>query len=451
MRRACTALALLMLVAQARTARAGVRGDSGWSADGRAWGLCDAWILPDSVEGCRFFDTQSRVWLEVGRREALAAWRPWEEALEPSGTRPLIPVYPMQEQEDNPGPVRLSGRLVPSDDVVELWRLAGDISHGERGGEWSTIFDYSPDGLWLAVGAAHVDHETSANELFVEVRPVDEWLALAMTRLAIEKIASGRIRSGLANLAAARSLLAREKERQGSAPEPRRSPLTGTRYVDDDPLHSKTFVRWSTDGRTLCACEASEEITGAVRTRCRILAPPDGEWKPVLVNLVHTHCPGYGRPPDPDPARPTPSFAADGGFDGRSAAVSVYMTGGALGSALGSVLERSWEEEIEDRSAYPAWYHAVGLPSPGGKWIAVGFLEERISQVVKLSYTLEVRRFDNWVEAALAEIELYERTGPRALEDAEPLLRLPVEKDEQEPAGEASGEAGRQGCSVSMP
>lgn len=451
MRGVCIAVPVLVALAWANGADAGVRGDMGWSADGGAWGLCDAWILPDSTSGCRFFDRQSRVWVEIGTREALRAWRPWEAEMKPLGTLPLIPVYPMEEDEDNPGPVRLSGRLIPSDDVVEIWRLAGDVTHGERGGEWTTVFDYSPDGLWLAAGAVHVDHETSHNEFFIDVRPVSEWLALALSRLAMEKFTEGRIRAGLSSLARARRHLeSGQEERQAAAPGPLHSPLDSTRYVDDDPLHSRTFVRWSTDGRTLCACESWRETTGEDKTRCSILLPPDREWRPVLVNLVYTHCPGYGNPPEPLPAPSPHHFVADGGFDGGVGAVSVYMTGGSLGNVLGAVVEKRWEEEVTGRNRYPAWFHAVGLPSPTGKWIAVGYLEERGEEGEVLHYEVEVKKTQEWLEMARSEIELHERTDPPMIDDARPALALPPEQKRKPDVGKEPG-PGPSGCSVTIP
>jgi len=203
----------LVAALAAPDARAGVRGDSGWSADGSAWGFCDPWMLPDAEGGCRFFDRDERIWVELGRREALELWRPWEQALEPSGTRPMWAVYPMEQDEGTPGPVTLSVRLVPSDEVVEIWSLEGDVVVGDRGGEWRTVFDYSQDGLWLAVGAAHVDHETSANEVSVTVRPVREWQALALTRLALDALARGRIEAGIRKLARARELASEDAHR----------------------------------------------------------------------------------------------------------------------------------------------------------------------------------------------------------------------------------------------
>jgi hypothetical protein len=431
-------------------ARGGVRGDLGWSADGRAWGLCNAWILPDSPSGCRFFDRESRVWVEIGRREAIALWRPWEPELEPLGTRPLIPVYPMQEQEDNPGPVRLSGRLIPSDDVVELWRLEGDVSHGDRGGEWTTIFDYSSDGLWLAVGAVHVDHETSLNEFFVEVRPVSEWLALAHSRVAIDRLASGRIRAGISSLARARHHLEEAEGNPGAAtPKPSSSPLAGTRYVDDD-MHSMTFARWSRDGRTLCVCESWREQGEPSRTRCRTIAPPGDEWRPVVVSLIQHHCPGYGHPPPGPPEPPALHVAADGGYDGETAGVSVYLSGGELGTQLGAVLERSWEEPLANRDRYPAFFHEVGLMSPGGKWLALGFLREERGPVEQLTYDVEVRTVREWIEMAAAEIELHARSEPPTMQSARPRLELPGEES-GEPEVEERVEEGGSGCSLVIP
>ena len=451
MGRLATCTLLVASLAWSVQARAGVRGDSGWSADGRAWGLCDAWILPDSTGGCRFHDRQSRVWIEIGRREAIAMWRPWEPALLPSGTPPLIPVYPMTEQEDNPGPVSLSGRLNDTDDVVELWSLDGDVTHGDRGGQWSTIFDYSPDGLWLAAGAVHVDHETSRNEFFVEVRPVTEWLALAFARAALERLSQGFIHSGLDRLARARRHLASSAESQEAVP-PRDpgSPLDGERLPGGDTIHDRTFARWSKDGRTLCVCESWLDAGGEARSRCRALTPPQEDWKPVLVNLVYTVCPGYGRPATPPPAPPPYRFWVDGGFDGETAAVSVYMTGGDLGPRLGAVLERTWEEPLDQRSAYPTYFHEVGLPSPDGKWLAVGVLSEEGPEGERLVYDVEVDRVEAWVERARAEIELHARSDPPTIDDARPALDLPVENTgAQEPVLPAGG--GGSGCSLILP
>jgi len=431
-------------------AGAGVRGDSGWSADGRAWGLCKPWILPDAGSGCRFHDRESRVWVEIGRREAIALWRPWEPALVPSGTPPLIPVYPMEEQEDNPGPVSLSGRLNATDDVVELWSLAGDVMHGARGGEWSTIFDYSPDGTWLAVGAVHVDHETSRNEFFVEVRPVPEWLALAHVRAALDKLAQGRIREGLASVARARRHLG-ESAGPAAAAAPRTldSPLDGEGLALEQPLHAMTFTRWSKDGRTLCVCESWQQ-DGETKSRCRTRTPPGEEWTPVLVKLVDTHCPGYGRPAAP-PAAPVPyRFWADGGFDGTTGSVSVYMTGGDLGPHLGAVLERSWDEPLRQRSRYPAYFHEVGLPSPDGKWMAVGFLEESGPDGEHLEFEIEVDRIAAWVEKARAEIALHARSDPATLDDARPVLDLPVEEAPAPPPAQPPP-GGGSGCALIMP
>ncbi|MBW2262832.1 MAG: hypothetical protein JRG91_12725 [Deltaproteobacteria bacterium] len=444
-----------MLVCVALTwadpAGAGVRGDSGWSADGRAWGLCEAWILPDSRAGCRFHDRESRVWVEIGRREAIALWRPWEPALVPSGTPPIIPVYPMQEQEDNPGPVSLSGRLNDTDDVVALWSLEGDVTHGDRGGEWSTIFDYSPDGIWLAVGAVHVDHETSRNEFFVEVRPVTEWLALAHVRAALDKLSQGRIRAGLASMARARGHLeASSQSARAATPRSPDSPLKAGLYLDEDPLHEKTFARWSRDGSTLCICEAWRGTGGENKSRCRTLTPPGEEWKPVLVNLVYTVCPGYGRPAAPPPAPLPFHFWADGGFDGTSGAVGVYMTGGDLGPALGAVVERDWDEPLEQRFAYPTYFHEVGLPSPDGRWLAIGFLEEEGIEGGRLRYEVEVGRVADWVEKAQAEIELHARSDPPTIDDARPALDLPVEQGKPLPPSPPPA-GGGSGCALILP
>ncbi len=448
--RSWTWLLLITVLAWPSPAGAGVRGDSGWSADGRAWGLCEAWILPDSTTGCRFHDRESRAWVGIGRREAIALWRPWEPALVPSGTPPIIPVYPMQEQEDNPGPVSLSGRLNDTDDVVVLWSLEGDVAHGDRGGEWGTIFDYSPDGIWLALGAVHVDHETSRNEFFVEVRPVAEWLALAHVRAALDKLSRGSIRAGLASMARARRHLASTgKGTSAATPRAPGSPLDDAPLALEDPLHAGTFTRWSADGRTLCVCESWLE-EGQTKSRCRTLSPPEQEWTPVLVKLVHTVCPGTGRPP----AAPQPPLAyhfwADGGFDGTTAAVSVYMTGGDLGSRLGAVVEHSWDEPLEQRFAYPAYFHEVGLPGPGGKWLAVGFLKEQGPGGGRLEYKIEVARVAEWVERAQAEIELHARSDPPTIDDARPVLDLPEEQGPPPEPGPPAPAAG-QGCSLIRP
>ncbi len=444
----CTLLAAVL--AWPAPAGAGVRGDSGWSADGRAWGLCETWILPDSTSGCRFHDRESRVWVAIGRREAIAMWRPWDPSLVPSGTPPIIPVYPMQEQEDNPGPVSLSGRLNDTDDVVLLWSLEGDVTHGDRGGEWNTIFDYSPDGIWLAVGAVHVDHETSRNEFFVEVRPVTEWLALAHLRAALDKLSQGSIRAGLASLARARRhLQSSAGSTRAATPRTPGSPLEGGDLLED-PLHAGTFARWSTDGRTLCVCESWRDAQEETRSRCRTLAPPEQEWKPVLVKLVHTVCPGYGRPPAA-PKAPLPyHFWADGGFDGTSAAVSVYMTGGDLGSGLGAVMERSWDEPLEQRFAYPTYFHEVGLPSPDGKWLALGFIGEQGTGGGRLTYEVEVARVAEWVDRAQAEIALHARSDPPTIDDARPVLDLPEEQG-QPPRPSPPEPAGGSGCALILP
>jgi hypothetical protein len=448
MGRSRTILTLVVVLAWPAPAAAGVRGDSGWSASGRAWGQCEPWILPSAEDGCRFHDRESRVWVEIGRREALALWRPWEAALLPSGTPPLIPVYPMDEQEDNPGPVSLSGRLNATDDVVELWSLAGDVTHGARGGEWNTIFDYSPDGTWLAVGAVHVDHESSRNEFFVEVRPVHEWLALAHLRAALDKLAQGRIRAGLASMARAR----RHLESPGRAATPREpgSPLAGAPLAGEDPVHDRTFARWSDDGRTLCVCESWQEPAGQAKSRCRTLTPPSGEWKPVLVNLVHTFCPGYGRPASAPPAPVPYRFWADGGYDGATGAVTVYMTGGELGSSLGAVVEHGWEEPLDQRSSYPAYFHELGLPSPDGRWLAVGFLTESGPDGAQLGYRIEVDRIPGWLEKARAEIELHARSDPPTIDDARPVLDLPVETTPA-PAPQQPPAQGSSGCAVILP
>jgi len=449
MRGKCTAISILLALGGAPPAEAGVRGDAGWSADSSAWGWCDAWILPDSTAGCRFFGRESRRWIEVGRREALEEWRPWEPEMSPTGTRPMIPVHPMQEDEGNPGPVRLLGRLVPSDDVIEIWRLEGDVEHGVQGGEWATVFDYSPDGTWLAAGAVHVDHETSRNELSVEVRPVAEWLALANNRLAVEDLAAGRIRSAVRHLARARRCLEAPGEVvKAGPPIPASSPLEGVGYADPDPLHELAFAGWSGDGERFCACDAWREA-GEDRARCRITEPPFTEWKPVLVSLIHMWCPGVGKPRAQVRAPIPYRFVADGGFDGKIGSVAVYMTGGALGPAMGAVVEKGWEEPATERDRYPAFFHAVGLPSPDGAWIAVGYLQESGDEYEKLRHVIEVRRSKEWTDAAAADIRLDERASPPSLDDLEPAVDLPA--GGKGPAATVAGPVPGSGCGTTLP
>lgn len=449
-------LPAILMLAPCGVADGSVRGEFGWSSDGLAYGTCQAWILPDSTDGCRFFDLQSRKWVTLGRREALALWRPWEPEVQTGGGRPILAVYPMQQEEDNPGPVTLLGRLVPSDDVVEIWQMEGDVRHGVRGGEWLTIFDYSPDGIWLAAGAVHVDHESSANEFHVMVRPVTEWLALAHLRLGLEKMSGGDIVDGLRHLARARELLTPKGAYEPETREPREdtSPL-GEEYVDDDPLHERTFARWSTDGKTFCTCESWRDITGEAKTRCRIIQPGQEQWTPVLVNLVHTHCPGHGKPPAKPAHPPAVRVWADGGYDGQEASVVVYLTGGPLGNDLGAVVEKSWAEEVSRSEGFPAFFHPVGVPSPTGRYLAVGYLVESATDAENLHHDVSIAPFREWVQMARAEHELHQRTDPVTLQDAVPDLELPTQDaqstDDEDPHApqDPPGGSACGGCSVS--
>ncbi len=414
---------LALLAAQPAPAFAGVRGDYGWSADGLSYGTCDTFILPQSDSGCRFFSRDARMWITLGRREALGLWRPWEEQATSLLHKPILPVYPMQEREDDPGPVTLSGRLVPSDDVIDLWSLAGDVKTGDRGGDWATIFEYSPDGTWLAAGAVHVDHETSLNEFHVIVRPVSEWLALARVRLAVRALASGRIRTGLSHIEKARAYM-EEGWVPGSLESSRSVSPLGDEYFDDDEVHLRTFVRWSTDGRTLCSCEAWRDYDPEVKARCQVIQPPEKEWTPVVVSLVHTHCPGYGKPPQSPSSPPPLKVWADGGFDGKTGAVVVYLTGGSLGTGLGAVMERTWDARISRADGYPAFFHPVAEPSPDGKWLALGYLEQAGPESDVLHHEILIDTPGDWVEMARAEAALHERTDPVELSDARPELDL---------------------------
>ncbi len=334
----------------------------------------------------------------------------------------MQPVYPMDEDEDNPGPVRLSARLSPSDEIAEIWRLEGEVALGTSGGEWRTVFDWSPDGLWLAAGAVHLDHETSRNEFHVVVRPVSEWLALAESRIALEELAGGRIRSGMVHLSRAGRYLRKDATicPKAAPPEPKDSPLEGSR-IALDWARETTFARWSPDGKKFCVCEAWTDEAGQDRARCRMIKDPWTEWTPILVNLAGEYCTaGTGTR-----LQGTYHFFADGGYDGARAAVSVYMTGGKLGPDLGAVVEKAWDELLKNLESYPAFFHPVGVESPDGKLAAVGFIEEQGGDASGLEIDVAVKPVAEWIEMAAAEKELHGRSGPAKLDRSKPVPDLP--------------------------
>jgi hypothetical protein len=124
------------------------------------------------------------------------------------------------------------------------------------------------------------------------------------------------------------------------------------------------------------------------------------------------------------------------------------MTGGALGTRIGAVMERSWKEPVSRAVGYPSYFHAVGLPSPDGRYLAVGFLEEPASEPAEMRYEVEIARPSHWVEIARADIALYERSDPVTLEDATPVLELPHDGVADGAGPEADGGADEGGCSA---
>jgi hypothetical protein len=408
-------------------AQGAVRGDTGWSDDGRLYGFCRPDIVPDSAGGCMFFNRENLEWTEVGRRQALLIWRVWQPAPETTYSTPLLPVYPLDEKDREEGVVRLDARIAATDDVTGLWTLHRGESPDEAGSVWDTVFDYSPDGTWLAAGALRVDFSDSANHLHVIVRPVSHWLVLAEMRAGLDRLGRGDLEGGLGSLAAAGSRLdGLEKGRDPIKPQPPKKKRAMQQFIDEETETKESWIdrtailKWSGDGKKLCSCDAWEDSAEGNRAACRWMEMKKGDWTPIVAEKIKFMCLD---PPKPQPDAPEvvpPVLWVDWGVKPGAAdtyRVVVYWVDPKKGR-LGAVMEDEVRETIKanwmEGSIEPLLY-PVGLPSPRGNLIALGFAREA-SDHSSLQYRIVVDTAESWKLKAEEDMRLFKKAKPKIIE-----------------------------------
>ena len=402
---------------------AAIRGDTGWSSDGRQYGFCDPEIMPDAKEGCIFFDRESLEWTETGRREALHIWKVWEKPPAASFDKPLLPVYPLDENEKDGGIVKLSGRIMSTDAVVDIWRLRHGEIPDEKGSDWETVFDYSPDGKWLAAGAIRVNFSDSKNSVHIIIRPVGHWLAAAHLRSGLDSLSAGNFSQGLARLSEAGSLF--DKALKGKDEEPKKLPAERSLdyYLVRDMAIESSWVKemgklgWSGDGKELCACDAWQNEAGVKRASCRFYNLPSGTWHPIVVEKTRYMCP---EPPAAQKVKAGPppfSFWADWGQKGDAINIVVYLIEKG-GSKAGAVLRRELKARklpLTMNNSAPPLFYAVSRPSPDGKNLAVGFAREA-SDHSRLDYFIEVDTIASWKKKAKGDMKEFSPAEKKVIE-----------------------------------
>jgi hypothetical protein len=417
----------------AQPAAGAVRGDTGWSDDGRLYGFCRPDVVPDSAGGCMFFNRDTFEWTEVGRRQALLIWRVWQPAPETTYTTPLLPVYPLDEKDRETGVVRLDARITATDEVAELWTLHKGEGPDEAGSAWDTVFDFSPDGTWLAAGALRVDFSDSENRLHVTVRPVSHWLVLAQMRAGLDRLGRGDLDGGLGSLAAAGSRLEDlEKGKDSIQPQPPKKKRVMQHFIDEENevkdswIDRTAVLKWSGDGKKLCSCDAWEDASAGHRAACRFMELKTGAWTPVVAEKIKFMCLDPPRPqPDMHEVSP-PTLWVDWGRKSGSADIArvvVYWVDTKKGR-LGAVMEEEVKETIKpnwmEGSTEPLFY-PVGLPSPRGNFIALGFAREA-SDHSSLEYHLVVDTAESWRLKAEESMRAFKKAKPKIIEKIQEIF-----------------------------
>ncbi|MFH1437409.1 MAG: hypothetical protein ABIJ56_17015 [Pseudomonadota bacterium] len=403
---------------------AAIRGDTGWSSDGRQYGFCDPEIMPEAKEGCVFFDRDSLEWVETGRKEALHIWKVWKKPAAGSFDKPLLPVYPLDENEKDSGIVKLSARIMSTDAIVEIWRLRKGETPDEKGSDWETVFDYSPDGKWLAAGAVRVNFSDSTNSVHIIARPVSHWLAAAHLRSGLDSLSEGNFSQGLARLSEAGSLF--DKALKGKDEEPEKLPAESRSldyYLDGDMAVERSWVKemgklaWSGGGKELCACDAWQNEAGVKRASCRFYNLPSGTWYPIVVEKTRYMCPEPPAAQKVNAGPPPFSFWADWGQKGDAINIVVYMIEKG-GSKAGAVLRQELKARklpLTMNDTAPPLFYAVSRPSPDGKNLAVGFAREA-SDHSRLDYFIEVDTIESWKKKAQSDMKDFSPGGKKVIE-----------------------------------
>jgi hypothetical protein len=418
-----------------------ISGDRGWSDDGTRYGFCSAAIPPDAPDGCLFFDRRTLEWVEVGRREALQLWQVWRPPMVSVADEPLLPVFPLDDSDFEEGAVSLNGRITETDDVVEIWRLKKPEAPDEAGSEWETVFDYSPDGTWLAAGAVRVGFSEPENQPHIIVRPVSHWLVLAGVRAGLKHLAAGELADGLGALADAGwrlDELAR-KEGEGKSQGKGKPPVKKRKlehFIGDEKggepswIESRAVVRWSGDGKKLCVCDAWEDAASGKRAACRYFDLGKGVWTAIVAEKIWHVC----LPPKPPPLSQVDEGRGEGEASwwvdwGRPKGatdlieVVVYRID-AKKQKLAAVLRRDVKEALKpsmDEGSIEPVFHAVGIPSPAGKNIVVGFARES-SDHSSLMYELEVDTAEGWAAKAAADLARYKRSPSKVIEKVQGIF-----------------------------
>jgi len=426
-------LTLLLVLLIAKPAAGALRGDTGWSDDGSLYGFCRPDILPDSPDGCMFFNRETLEWTEVGRRQALQIWRIWKPAPETTHATPLLPVYPLDEKDREGGVVSLDARIIATDDVTGLWTLHGGENPDETDSVWETVFDYSADGTWLAAGALRVDFSDSKNHLHVVVRPVSHWLVLAEMRAGLDRLGRGDLDGGLKGLAAAGSRMeSLEKGKDPIDPKPPKKKRVTVQLIDEETQTRESWIdktailKWSGDGKKLCTCDAWEDAASGNRAACRWMELKKGEWTPIVAEKIKFMCLDPPKPLSEQPEITPPELWVDWGRkSGASGTVKVvvYMIDPKSGR-LGAVMEEEVKETIKpnwlEGSTEPLFY-PVGLPSPHGTNIALGFARES-SDHSSLEYHVVVDTAENWKLKASEDMRLFRKSKPRIIEKIQEIF-----------------------------
>lgn len=357
-------------------------GDTGWSWDGSSYGFCKPGILPDEGGGCFFFDISSHRWREVSRIDALKLWKIWEEEKRGKFNMPVLPVYPLDRQEDT-GVVVLRARVTATDEIVSLLEFPDAKRPDLVGSEWEIVFDYSQNGRFLAAGIVRVDFSEPHNSFYIAVMETLKWSAVAKLKAGLDRLSKGDFTGGLLLLAEA-ELDYRQSARLSDKPAiveeknhgsvPIRKPFargnTGT-WVE-----TAARIAWSADGGRLCTCETARSRIGGRRASCRYFVAAEKKWKPVVFEKVKYVCPYDGnRIEDGGGALFPYMFWVDWGcFRDRMVSI-LYMIEPLKGELV--PVKRMERQVVADEEMKPVWRCPVVLPvagiSPHGNMITTGF------------------------------------------------------------------------------
>lgn len=424
------ALILAAVILAPGTLSGAMRGDTGWSDNGTLYGFCDPEIMPDAPGGCLFFNRDTLEWFEVGRREALNIWQVWKPPHAPLHDKPLLPVYPLDENERNSGIVKLCGRMTATDDVIEIWRLKKSERPDEMGSRWETVFDYSPDGTWLAAGALRVNFSNSENLLHVIVRPVSHWLVITDMKAGLDKLSKGQLADGLSRLSSAGSRfekLINNEDAIKPKPPGKKRPLK--HFIDEDVFLQESWIektgilRWSGDGKKLCVCDAWEDAETGQRASCRYFEVASGAWISVVAEKINYVCLETQPPADEAVDKTKYPYWVDWGKKNGTINVVVYMVM-HKSEKLAAVMQKEVKQKLKknkmEGSTEPV-FHAVALPSPAKKNIAVGFMKEA-SDHGSLHYFLEVDTAENWKKRANEDLKSKKKGKPKLIEKVQGIF-----------------------------